>query len=284
MVPSVEMDLPASNQPSGLTPSAGIMASPAMYPGSQEPRSAANPDPSPAASEASSFRNLNSIEPPPSAALCPESHSLYTILGLSDSHLNIFKDCNFDSAVICACNMDIKGADLSDVRDYFSLSQCNCGFSAVMNRRYAVGSGLFSEDESEITGQRTDAPLWAYHRDNPYLTEIFNQKQLLPRLQTFVKDGVEELHRTSKIVLKLIQDQCHSPYSSLQNLLSMFRQRTEYHYGQIARSNLEYLGMSQSFTVFRRRLVFSSSLPWCSLSYICPAVLPCHTVPQLYAT
>lgn len=240
MVPSVEMDLPASNQPSGLTPSAGIMASPAMYPGSQEPRSAANPDPSPAASEASSFRNLNSIEQPSSAAICPESHSLYTVLALSDSQLNIFKDCNFDSAVICACNMDIKGSDLADVGDYFT--QCNCGFSAVMNRRYAVGSGLFSEDESEITGQRTDAPLWAYHRDNPYLTEIFNQKQLLPRLQSFVKDGVEELHRTSKIVLKLIQDQCHSPYSSLQSLLSVIRERTEYQYGQIARSNLEYLG------------------------------------------
>ncbi|PIK34287.1 putative mediator of RNA polymerase II transcription subunit 13 [Apostichopus japonicus] len=57
----------------------------------------------------------------------------------------------------------------------------------------------------------------------------------------FVKDGVEELHRTSKIVLKLIQDQCHSPYSSLQSLLSVIRERTEYQYGQIARSNLEYL-------------------------------------------
>lgn len=238
MVPSVEMDLPASNQPSGLTP-AGIMASPAMYPGSQEPRSAANPDPSPAPSEASSSKNLNSIEPPSSAALCPESHSLYTILGLSDSHLNMFKDCNFDSAVICACNMDIKGADVTEVRDF--LIPCNCGFSAVMNRRYAVGSGLFSEDESEITGQRTDAPQWAYHKDNPHLTDSFNQKQLIPRLQSSFKDGAEDLHRTSKIVLKLIQDQCHSPYSSLQNLLSVVRQRSEYIVGQLARSQLEFV-------------------------------------------
>lgn len=31
--------------------------------------------------------------------------------------------------------------------------RCNCGFSAVVNRRLAYGSGLFYEDEMEITGK-----------------------------------------------------------------------------------------------------------------------------------
>lgn len=30
--------------------------------------------------------------------------------------------------------------------------RCSCGFSAVVNRRLAYGSGLFYEDEMEITG------------------------------------------------------------------------------------------------------------------------------------
>ena len=89
----------------------------------------------------------------------PEAHSLYVTLILSDSVMNIFKDRNFDSCCICACNMNIKGADVglyipdSSNEDQY---RCTCGFSAIMNRKLGYNSGLFLEDELDIFGENSD--------------------------------------------------------------------------------------------------------------------------------
>ena len=49
--------------------------------------------------------------------------------------------------------------------------QCNCGFSAVVNRRLAHKTGLFYEDEMEITGMAVDP---ACHKKPSLLSIIFN--------------------------------------------------------------------------------------------------------------
>uniref|UniRef100_A0A673H6H5 Mediator of RNA polymerase II transcription subunit 13 n=1 Tax=Sinocyclocheilus rhinocerous TaxID=307959 RepID=A0A673H6H5_9TELE len=115
------------------------------------------------ASTPSTCRPLNSVEPATVPSI-PEAHSLYFTLILSESVMNLFKDCNFDSCCICVCNMDITGADvgvyISDPNmdsQYSSMDPCSCGFSAVMNRRYGNGAGLFLEDEMDIMGRGSDA-------------------------------------------------------------------------------------------------------------------------------
>ncbi|XP_029024183.1 mediator of RNA polymerase II transcription subunit 13-like isoform X2 [Betta splendens] len=103
---------------------------------------------------------LSSVEPHarPGPSL-PEAHSLYVVLLLSDSVLNVFKDRNFDSCCICACNMNVKGADVgvyipdSTCEDQY---RCMCGFSAIVNRRLAHGTGLFLEDELDIFGRTSE--------------------------------------------------------------------------------------------------------------------------------
>jgi mediator of RNA polymerase II transcription subunit 13 len=111
------------------------------------------------ASNASSYmnKNVNSVGAPTGP---PEVHSLILNVFLSDSMVNLFKDQNFDSCPICVCNTNIKGADvglyLTD-RSAEAQYACTCGFSAVMNRKYgAAGSGLFYEDEVDITGLRDE--------------------------------------------------------------------------------------------------------------------------------
>ena len=242
---SVDTDLLNSQQVGRTPPAASSnMQSPAMYPGSQEPRSATNPDLQSPASETSSYaRNLNSLEAPTPSSNIPEAHSLFVNLMLSDSLLNVFKDRNFDSCVICACNMNIKGADAALYEPDLGIP-CSCGFSEIMNRRYAVGSGLFVEDESEITGQVTDVAQWAYHRDNPYCaSEVARRSTLGGRIEgAQSKDtGSEIIQRTSNSLLKLIQDQCNTPYSTLCRLNTIAR-RNPNNSGQLARSQLEIDG------------------------------------------
>ncbi|XP_072004219.1 mediator of RNA polymerase II transcription subunit 13-like [Engystomops pustulosus] len=107
------------------------------------------------ASTPSTTRPLSSVEPA-SSHPAPEAHSLYVTLLLSDSVLNIFKDRNFDSCCICACNLNIKGSDVglyipdSSNEDQY---RCTCGFSAIVNRRLGYHSGLFIEDEMDIFGR-----------------------------------------------------------------------------------------------------------------------------------
>uniref|UniRef100_A0A8C7ZA87 Mediator of RNA polymerase II transcription subunit 13 n=1 Tax=Oryzias sinensis TaxID=183150 RepID=A0A8C7ZA87_9TELE len=97
----------------------------------------------------------------------PEAHSLYVVLLLSDSVLSVFKDRNFDSCCICACNMNVKGADVgvyipdSTCEDQY---RCMCGFSAIINRRLAHGTGLFLEDELDIFGRTSEVGQAAQRR------------------------------------------------------------------------------------------------------------------------
>ncbi|XP_050408100.1 mediator of RNA polymerase II transcription subunit 13 isoform X3 [Patella vulgata] len=112
------------------------------------------------ASNASSYLNktLNSVDNQGTNHQIPEVNSLLVNVILSDSLLNLYKDHNFDSCNICVCNFDIKGADvgpyLPDIGNSESSFKCICGFSAVVNRKYGYHSGLFYEDEVDITGIR----------------------------------------------------------------------------------------------------------------------------------
>ncbi|RXG73010.1 Mediator of RNA polymerase II transcription subunit 13 [Armadillidium vulgare] len=139
-------------------------------PGSVGPLSAGPPAnyelPSPASNQSSYLnRTLPSVEPaPPPTLQVPEANSLMANIVLQDSSINLFRDHNFDSCTMCVCNNspkvvgNIKGSDgtiylppshLSSEEEYIV---CNCGFSAVVNRRLAYQSGLFYEDEVDITG------------------------------------------------------------------------------------------------------------------------------------
>lgn len=105
----------------------------------------------------------------------PEANSIVVIVLLSDTAFNIFRDHNFDSCTLCVCNDSPKGGNIrgSDAGMYLigaggggysPLSpsphipleeehiRCNCGFSAVVNRRLSHRAGLFIEDEIEICG------------------------------------------------------------------------------------------------------------------------------------
>ncbi|KAJ8403825.1 hypothetical protein AAFF_G00346930 [Aldrovandia affinis] len=153
------------------------------------------------ASTPSTCRPLNSVEPATVPSI-PEAHSLYVNLILSESVLNLFRDCSFDSCCVCVCNMNIKGADvgvyLSDPTGELQYA-CTCGFSAVVNRRYGNGSGLFLEDELDIIGRGSDESREAERR--------FEALRLAS-----LRDRVPD-----ELVL-LLQDQCTNPISPIWGL------------------------------------------------------------------
>lgn len=112
------------------------------------------------------YQNMNSNSIDNNLSEC---NSLMLNLLLSDSMFNLFRDHNFESCSICVCNMNIKGNDvgiyLSDSAsvlqqqnssNYDYYSPCTCGFSAITNRHLSHFSGLFYEDEVEITGNYYD--------------------------------------------------------------------------------------------------------------------------------
>lgn len=98
-----------------------------------------------------------------------ECNSLMLNLLLSDSMFNLYRDHNFESCSICVCNMNIKGNDVGiylpdpsvgqpqqqqqqqQANSYDHEVQCTCGFSALTNRHMSQFTGLFYEDETEIT-------------------------------------------------------------------------------------------------------------------------------------
>lgn len=81
------------------------------------------------------------------------SDALKVNIILSDSLLNLFKDHNFDSCNICECTTSALGMEV-DI--YISspapppTQPCNCGFSALVNRKFALAGNLFWEDEVEV--------------------------------------------------------------------------------------------------------------------------------------
>ncbi|XP_050718287.1 mediator of RNA polymerase II transcription subunit 13-like isoform X1 [Eriocheir sinensis] len=141
-------------------------------PGSVGPASAGPPmnyDLTSPASNQSSYlsKAMPSVEPPgPTLGLSqvPEATSLIVNIALQDSNINLFRDHNFDSCTMCVCNNNqrivgnIRGNDGTLYLPPTQLSMeeesicCNCGFSAVVNRRLAFQAGLFYEDEVDLTG------------------------------------------------------------------------------------------------------------------------------------
>ncbi|CAG5867489.1 unnamed protein product [Menidia menidia] len=157
---------------------------------------------------------LSSVEPlaRPGPSL-PEAHSLYVVLLLSDSVLGVFKDRNFDSCCICACNMNVKGADVgvyipdSTCEDQY---RCMCGFSAIVNRRLANGTGLFLEDELDIFGRtseigRAAERRLALSRRNPTMLDSRSKQP-------------QDASPASPSVMIVLQEQCSQPISSLASL------------------------------------------------------------------
>lgn len=102
--------------------------------------------------------------------------------------------------------MNIKGADVGVyLSDPVSEAQepCSCGFSAVVNRRYGNGSGLFLEDELDIIGRGSDVSREAEKR----FEEL--------RLSSLEKSGVGRGDRVPDELIVLVQDQCTNPFSPI---------------------------------------------------------------------
>ncbi|XP_031788498.1 mediator of RNA polymerase II transcription subunit 13 isoform X4 [Nasonia vitripennis] len=181
--------------------------------------------PSPATSTTSSYlnKNLNSIEADtPGPMRAPESNSLVVNILLGDTALNIFRDHNFNSCSLCVCNSqgkgigNIKGADAgtylagswaasNNVFQDDDQFRCNCGFSAVVNRRLAHKAGLFYEDEMEITGIAEDP---AEKKKASLATIACCDSKTVP-------EGIDIVPST---VLELLREQCLIVQSSASSL------------------------------------------------------------------
>uniref|UniRef100_A0A8D2QI54 Mediator of RNA polymerase II transcription subunit 13 n=1 Tax=Zonotrichia albicollis TaxID=44394 RepID=A0A8D2QI54_ZONAL len=149
---------------------------------------------------------LGCAHSPATVPSIPEAHSLYVNLILSESVMNLFKDCNFDSCCICVCNMNIKGADVGVyIPDPTQEAQyrCTCGFSAVMNRKFGNSSGLFLEDELDILGRNTECGKEA-------------EKRFEALRATSIEHGSGGLKEPEKLpddLILLLQDQCTNLFS-----------------------------------------------------------------------
>lgn len=108
----------------------------------------------------SNLDNSNMMNP-----LLIEVNTLMLNLLLSDSMFNLFRDHNFESCSICVCNMNIKGNDVGiylpdsiqpHSQNNYDYYPCTCGFSSLSNRHLSQFSGLFYEDEVDITGKLYD--------------------------------------------------------------------------------------------------------------------------------
>uniref|UniRef100_A0AAZ3Q877 Mediator of RNA polymerase II transcription subunit 13 n=1 Tax=Oncorhynchus tshawytscha TaxID=74940 RepID=A0AAZ3Q877_ONCTS len=168
---------------------------------------------SPASTPSTSLPMSSLTEPHASCPALPEAHSLYATLLLSDSVLNVFKDRNFDSCCICACNMNVKGADVgvyipdSTLEDQY---RCMCGFSAIVNRRLAHGTGLFLEDELDIFGRGSEVGRAAERR-------LALCRRDPPMGDPRAKRPQDSSPAPSS-VMELLQEQCSQPISSLASL------------------------------------------------------------------
>lgn len=157
---------------------------------------------------------LSSVEPlaRPGPSL-PEAHSLYLVLLLSDSVLSVFKDRNFDSCCICACNMNVKGADVGVYIPDFTCEdqyRCMCGFSAIVNRQLAHGTGLFLEDELDIFGRTSEVGQAAERRLALCRRDLTMGDSRAKQLQ--------DMGSASLSVMIVLKEQCSQPISSLASL------------------------------------------------------------------
>ena len=140
--------------------------------------------------------SCSTMKPPASMSSLGGTHSLLVNLYLSDSLLYIFTDVNFDSCVICNCNLTIQSKDASLYLSGTPLAldtanvtaDCECGFSALRNRHLAAGAGLFGEDEFEVVNRisyRKDKTLLPWQSSQSLINLISEQLRstcsLLPK-------------------------------------------------------------------------------------------------------
>ena len=145
------------------------------------------------------------------ASHVPEVDSFIFNVLLDDSILNLHRDTNFDSCVLCACRqneLSIHGVDstvyldkpssqarpvlqqaYSHQQSMYAESQampsmnnaCYCGFSAVVNLRLGCSAGLFYEDECEISGTKYEVK---YRQSDEQLSvqllELIERTECLP--------------------------------------------------------------------------------------------------------
>ena len=169
--------------------------------------------PSPGSAHSSYLnKTLPSVEPPSAqASQVPEVNSLIVNLALQDSSLNLFKDHNFDSCTMCVCNNsskvvgNIRGSDGTLYLPPSQLSAdeesivCNCGYSAITNRRLAFQSGLFYEDEVDLTGLHEAL---INEKKKPSLTMLQDKNSENAERDASILDQIHES------MFQLIQSQC----------------------------------------------------------------------------
>lgn len=161
------------------------------------------------ASTPSTCRPLSSVEPATVPSI-PEAHSLYVTLILSESIMNLFKDCNFDSCCVCVCNMNIRGADVGVYLQDNGEAQypCTCGFSAVANRRLGQSAGLFLEDELDVVGRGSDSGRDTERR--------FEELRATPTHKSGGGGGGLGLaEKPPDELILLLQDQCTNPFAPM---------------------------------------------------------------------
>ncbi|UYV61282.1 MED13L [Cordylochernes scorpioides] len=165
------------------------------------------------------------VAPPPSNTSPPETSGLLVNLMLSDSLLNVFKDHNFSSCTLCVCNMDIRGSDASLLPSSHLVGpeepqeKCTCGFSAVVNRHQSYRSGLFYEDEVEITGFSYEPEPLSRPKKNLALVE--NRTNNKPNLTPGALALADQMPHQ---ILDLIKSQCsilNSPCTSFSKSLEL---------------------------------------------------------------
>jgi len=133
------------------------------------PKSVGPPSNSLASPASSNYQN-KSVATPSAANPPPLANSLTVNLLVSDSLLNVHRDINFNSCTMCVCTNDgnIRGGESLLYLPEFAEGEdhdCKCGYSAVINRKLSHLSGMFLEDELEVTGLQEDV----YFKKKPSL-------------------------------------------------------------------------------------------------------------------
>lgn len=193
--------------------------------GAYHPPSVGAPGVASPASVSSNYMNksINSVEPSLAQGKTPEANALILTLVLSDTLLNLYRDHNFNSCTLCVCNNDgnIRGRDASSYLTEFAGEDevtCTCGYSAVINRRMAHQSGLFYEDESEVTSVTEDM----YFRKKPSL--LLLDPKCSGDVPADNNKAVPDVDRIPPALLDLIHLQSIFPTSAQNALLKYSKQ------------------------------------------------------------
>jgi mediator of RNA polymerase II transcription subunit 13 len=166
----------------------------------------------------SSGAGANSSSSSSDTSKTPEANSLLLNLVLSDTLLNIFRDHNFDSCTLCVCSNEgnVQGRDAAVyLTPEFAGDDdidCTCGYSAVINRRLSHQSGLFYEDETEVTSITEDL----YFRKKPSL--LLLDPKMATEDQNQLTEKAAEVDAIPQKLLELIHEQSKF-FQSEQNTL-----------------------------------------------------------------